>query len=132
MHTFLVGEFYNISIEKLRNIRYSNFLKNDSIHYGGKDTSVLNHVEEIIGDHKFDEIVIPRMSYYQYDMKPQGEAGAVISMLRRFLKPNGRTVISCPHHQSHAELGLATSPFDKALVITTELIADTSAEVGTS
>ena len=114
------GKFYNISIEKLRNIRYSNFLKNDSIHYGGKDTSVLNHVEEIIGDHKFDEIVIPRMSYYQYDMKPQGEVGAVISMLRRFLKPNGRTVISCPHHQSHAELGLATSPFDKALIITTD------------
>lgn len=114
------GKFYNISIEKLRKIRYSNFLKNDSCLYAGKESSVLNHAQDIIGDHKFDEIVIPRMSYYQYDLKPKGEAGAVISMLRRFLKPNGRTVISCPHHQSHAEIGLATSPFDRALIITTD------------
>lgn len=114
------GKFYNISIEKIRKIRYSNFLKNDTADYAGKVTSVLNHVEDIIGDHKFDEIVIPRMTYYQYDMKPEGEAGAIISLLRRFLKPDGRTVISCPHHQSHAEIGLATSPFDKALIITTD------------
>ena len=114
------GKFYNISIEKIRKIRFGYFLKNESVYYAGKSTSVLNHVQDIIGDHKFDEIILPRNSYYRLDLKSEGEVGTVKSLLTRFLKPEGRTVISCPHHQSHAELGLATSPFDKALIITTD------------
>ncbi len=117
---YLNGKYHNISIEKIKRARYSYLPDNKQVPYAGKNDSVLNHVQSIIGDHKFDEILITPMTYYQFDLKSNREKDLLGSLMRRFKKPDGKIVMTCRHHESHAALGFYTSPFDKALVITTD------------
>jgi carbamoyltransferase len=117
---YIDGKYHNISIEKITRQRYGYLSDNRAVPYAGKRDSILNHIQSIIGDHRFDEILITPMTYYQFDLKSNTERGLLRSMLKRFLKPDGKTLITCRHHQAHAALGFYTSPFDKALVITTD------------
>ena len=114
------GKYHNIQIEKVNGVRYSKLLSNPIEKVGNKTVTLLQHIEDLIGDIEFDEILVPIMTYYRWDVKAESEKGVINSFLKRFSGPNTKTVTSCTHHEAHAALGLYSSPFDKAIIVTTD------------
>lgn len=111
------GDTYTaIQTERLRVKRYSNLTKNYPVAWKGNNTSILQAFQEYL-QHKKYTIVMPVFAFYNWHLHPANVRAVVDSIHTRM---GDAFIKGSTHHAYHAGAGFYSSPFDKAIVITTD------------